>query len=272
MLGQAIRSLIRARWFTVGAVVTFALGIGTNIAVFALVDRLLFRPLPYHEPERVFLIQEVDLDSGQPKTSLPKRYVDEARARLAFLGGGTAMSGDGGSYYLNPDMDGPELRLSNVTYQMPAVLGLNPVLGRGFTQEDDRLKRTVVMLTYEGWQDRFGRSPDVIGRKLWVRESAYEIVGVLPPGFIPPGPFVDPTMVGLRLMPEVNTVMRGVMTLPPVVRIAEGVTPAAAQQELEALVASLRKEVAAEPGPPRPPSGLFPFVTRCSEPSTRISG
>src|SRR5262245_13386041 len=234
ILLHAIRSLWRARWFTMGAVVTFALGIGTNIAVFALVDRLLFRPLPYQEPERLFLIQEVDLDSGQGKSSLPKRYVDEARARLAFLDKRMAMIGDTAGYHITPDLDGPELRLSNVTYEMPAILGLNPVLGRRFTEEDDRLKRALVMLTYEGWQNGCGGSPDVVGRKLWLRDSAFEIVGVLPPGFIPPGPFVDPTMIGIRMMPEVNTVMRGSLTLPPVVRIGGGVSQAAAQAQREA--------------------------------------
>src|SRR5215510_7069575 len=102
---HAIRSLARARWFTTGAIVTFALGIGTNIAVFALVDRLLFRPLPYQEPERVFLIQEVDLDTGQAKSSVPQRYIDEARARLGFLDKRMSMMGDSASYYFNPDMD-----------------------------------------------------------------------------------------------------------------------------------------------------------------------
>ncbi|MBI4473740.1 MAG: ABC transporter permease [Acidobacteria bacterium] len=250
ILSNAIRSLGRARWFTAGAVVTFALGIGTNIAVFALVDRLLFRPLPYDEPERLFLIQEFDLDTGQRKSFLPKRYTDEARTRLAFLDDGMAMVGDSAGYHLTPDMDGQELSLSNVTYQMPALLGLNPVLGRGFTEEDDRLKRGVAMLTYEGWQDRFGGSPDAVGRRLWLLNNAFEIVGVLPPGFMPPGPFVDPAMAGLRLMPEVNTVMRGSLSLPPVVRIASGVSQAAAQAQLEALVASLRQEMTAEPGPP----------------------
>jgi predicted permease len=146
-------------------------------------------------------------------------------------------------------MDGPELRLTNVTYQMPAILGLNPVRGRGFNEEDDRLKRAVVMLTYEGWQDRLGGTPDVVGRRLWLRDTAFEVIGVLPPGFIPPGPFVDPTMVGIRLMPEVNTVSRSVLSLPPVVRIVSGVSQAAAQAELEALVKSLRQEMNVEQAP-----------------------
>src|SRR5262249_30653413 len=102
---------------------------------------------------------------------------------------------------------------------------------------------------YEGWQDRFGGSPGVIGRSLWLRDDAFEIIGVLPPGFIPPGPFVDPTMIGLRMMPEINTVMRGALSLPPVVRIAGDVSQAAAQAQLEALVESLRRETA-EAGPP----------------------
>src|SRR5262245_34397334 len=194
---HAARALARARWITAGVVVIFALGIGLNYALFALVDRLLFRPLPYEKPEQLFLLQEIDRDTGQPKSSLPQRYVTEARRRLAFLEG-MATAGDTGSYYVTPDLDGPELRLSNVTYQMTAITGRPPVLGRGFTAEDDQRKRAVVMLTYEGWQERFGGSPDVLGRKLWLRDDAYEIIGVLPRGFILPGPFLDPTMMGMR--------------------------------------------------------------------------
>src|SRR5262245_24429583 len=90
--------------------------------------------------------------------------VNQSRTRT-FLDG-IAMAGDTGSYYVTPDLDGPELRLSNVTYQMTAITGQIPVLGRGFTAEDDQLKRAVVMLTFEAWQERFGGRPDVLGRDL----------------------------------------------------------------------------------------------------------
>src|SRR5262245_20184290 len=85
ILLNAIRPLARARWFTAVAAITLTLGLGINIAVFAMVDRILFRPLPYDEPHRLFVIQEVDLETGQRKSSLPARYFTEARLRLGFI-------------------------------------------------------------------------------------------------------------------------------------------------------------------------------------------
>ncbi len=123
-LRQAWRFLARSPGFAAGAAATFALGIGVNIAIFASVDRLLFRPLPYREPDRLFLLQMIDTQSGQ-RVSLPARYVAEARAQFSFIED-VAVLGDSTGYFMTPDGDGPEIRVSMVTSRMLDVAGVQP--------------------------------------------------------------------------------------------------------------------------------------------------
>src|SRR5262245_46149968 len=177
-LRHAWRSLRRSPGFAAGAAATFALGVGINTAVFASVDRLLFRPLPYRNADRLFLLQQIDLESGQ-RVPLPARYAVEARALgviddLAILGDSTGL-------FMGPDGDGAEVRVSMVTWRMLEIAGLRPIMGRGFIEEDDRAARRVVVLTYEGWTSRFASDPNVLGRRLWFRNDSREIIGVLPP-------------------------------------------------------------------------------------------
>ncbi len=247
---RACRSLVRARGFAAAATATFALGIGINTAVFASVDRLLFRPLPYREPDRLFLLQQTDLESGQRGSFLPARYVAEAKAQLDVIEE-LAILGDSSGYFETPDAECPEIRVSFVTSRMLALSGVTPALGRGFTDED-ALERRLAILTHEGWQARFGGEPNVLGRRLWQRGASLEIVGVLPPGYIPPGAFIDPNASGIALMPTPNLTAGAVeSTLPPTIRLRPGVSREAAQAAIDGLVARLKPEMPTPTGPPQ---------------------
>jgi putative ABC transport system permease protein len=250
-LRQAWRSLARSPWFAAGAAATFALGIGINVAVFASVDRLLFRPLPYRDPDRLFLLQMIDVESGQ-RVSLPTRYVVEARSQLGIIDD-LAVLGDSTGYFMTPEGDGPEVRVSLATSRMLDVAGVRPIKGRGFTEDDDRFERRVVVLTHEGWQARFAGDPGVVGRRIWYRENSLEVIGVLPPGYIVPGTFIDPNISGIGLMPAPNFTTGGLeRTLPPTLRLRAGVSREAAQQAIDALVERLRPEMPPVNGvPPR---------------------
>ncbi len=248
-LRRAWRSLRRSPGFAAGAAATFALGIGINIAAFASVDRLLFRPLPYRDADRLFLMQQIDLDSGQ-RVSMPARYVVEARA-LGLIED-LAILGDSAGYFLTPAHDGPELRVSFVTSRMLAVGGVTPALGRGFTDADAELKRRVVILTDEAWRARFGADPGVIGRRLWLGDDSLEIVGVLPPGYIPSGTFIDLNVAGIGLMAAPGFAVANVQrTLPPTVRLKPGVSQTAAQAAIDAMVARLAPEMPPPTGGPQ---------------------
>ena len=246
---HAWRSLIRAPWFALGATATFALGIGINVAVFASIDRLLFRPLPYRDPDRLFLMQQTDLGSGQRVSFLPAKYVAEARAQLDMIEDMAVLGDSTGGYFQTPAVEGLEIRVSMVTSRMLDLCGVRPVLGRGFVEEDDRLERKVVILTHEGWQARFGGDPNAVGRRLWTRDSSLEVIGILPPGYIPPGGYIDPDISGVALMP-LPTIFGSAVSrsLPPTVRLRPGVSRETAQVALDALIERLKPAMPATPG------------------------
>ncbi len=240
-LRHAWRSLRRSPGFAVGAAATFALGVGINTAVFASVDRLLFRPLPYRNAHRLFLLQQIDLESGQ-RVPLPARYAVEAR-HLGIIDD-LAILGDSTGFFMGPDGDGAEVRVSMVTSRMLEIVGLQPIIGRGFTAEDDRSARRVVVLTYEGWTSRFASDPNVLGRRLWFRDDSREIIGVLPPGYITPGTFIDPLISGVALMPTPKLSVEAELRInPATVRLREGVSREAAQAAITALVNRLKPEM-----------------------------
>jgi predicted permease len=240
-LRHAWRSLRRSPGFAAGAAATFALGVGINTAVFASVDRLLFRPLPYANADRLFLLQQIDRESGQ-RVPLPARYAVEARA-LGLIDD-LAILGDSTGLFMGPEGDGAEVRVSMVTWRMLEIAGLRPIIGRGFIEEDDRAARRVVVLTYEGWTSRFASDPNVLGRRLWFRNDSREIIGVLPPGYITPGTFIDPLISGVALMPTPKlSVDAAVRINPATVRLREGVSRDAAQAAITALVERLKPEM-----------------------------
>ena len=250
VLGYAWRSLLRTPGFAFAATATFALGIGVNAAVFASVDRLLFRPLPYRDPDRLFLLQQIDLDSGQ-RVPLPTRYLIEARDQLGLIED-AAVLGDSTAYFATPAGDGPEIRVSFVTSRMFEMTGVRPEIGRGFLEDDDRLDRKVVVLTHEGWRARFGGDPDILGRRIWWRDESLEIVGVLPPGFIVPGAFIDPNIAGIGRMATPTYAVDAIQrTLPPTVRLRPGVTPESAQAAMDGLVERLQPEMPRTKGGPQ---------------------
>lgn len=249
-LRLALRSLGRTPAFALGAVAIFALAIGINVAVFSSVDRMLFRPLPYRHADRLFLLQEIDRDSGRPLTFLPARDVLEAR-QLDVVDAITYL-GDSSGFFEIPANDGAEIRLSFVTANMLGVGGVAPILGRDFNPEDERLRRNVALVTYEGWQGRFGGDPNILGRRVYARARSLQIVGVLPPGYIPAGAFLDPNASGIALMaPPDLTGPPGKRTLPPTIRLKAGVSAQAAQTALDALVARLSPEMPRERGGPK---------------------
>jgi putative ABC transport system permease protein len=250
-LRHAWRSLGRAPAFAIGATAVFALGVGINAAVFSSVDRMIFRPLPYRDANRLFMLQEIDVESGQNVTFLPARYVLEAGRQIDAIEA-MAYLGDSSGFFETPVNDGLEIRLSFVTANMLDIGGVVPILGRGFTAEDERLRREVALVTYEGWQARFGGDPDILSRRVYSRVGSLQIIGVLPPGYIPSGALLDPTAIGVALMtsPELNGPPTS-RTLPPTIRLKAGVSLQSAQAALDALIARLTPEMPRERGGPK---------------------
>jgi len=184
-LRLALRGMRRRPGFTLAVVLTLALGIGANTAIFGVVDGVLIKPLPYPNADELVSIKQVapGLNVSELRTS-PTQYFtyrDEGRVfqHIGLYGdGGTTITGIG-----EPE----QARLLAVTYDVLPALGVQPQLGRIFTEADATPGpgrfAPVVILTHAYWQRRFGSDPSVIGRRLMADSDPVEVIGVMPEGF-----------------------------------------------------------------------------------------
>ncbi len=190
-LRQAVRSLRRVPTFAAMAVLTLALGIGANTAIFTVVNATLLRPLPYDRPEELAMIWELDrqgkMGFGDPEwTVAPATYIQWQERTTAFADIAAfniwfpTLSGDGQ----------PESLLGSVvTPNLFEVLGVPPLLGGGFTSEHGVLgNHRVAMLSYGLWQRRFGGDPQIVGNAIRLNGTSYTVVGVMPESYRHPEP------------------------------------------------------------------------------------
>ena len=160
----AVRALRRALSLTATAVITLALGIGVNTAIFGIVDGMLFRPLPFHEPDRLVLMQGHVRETGGVFTNVPQLIFVEAEARHKGLAG-LALVDLPSSLTRLLDLGAESWRGAPVTTNLLDLVGVRPVLGRGFLAGEDVPGRSDVMVISHGiWLDRFGGDPTVVGR------------------------------------------------------------------------------------------------------------
>ncbi|HKU74410.1 MAG TPA: ABC transporter permease, partial [Pyrinomonadaceae bacterium] len=164
-LRYGVRILLKQPGFTLVAVVTLALGIGANTAIFSLVNSILLRPLPFREPDRVVrLIQaspKLGLDTWGVSQADFAAYRDQNRSFetiALFNSSAINLTGEG-----EPE----RLPMTSVTADFFKVLGVNPVLGRTFVEgEDAEGKNLVCVISHRFWQRRFAGDPNVVGKKL----------------------------------------------------------------------------------------------------------
>jgi predicted permease len=171
----AIRGLVRRPGFTLVAVLTLALGIGANAAIFSAVRGILLRPLPFRAPERLVAFNAEQFVSNAEVLFL--------RDHAKTLGGVAAIS-PGWGMALTGVGEATQLTTSRVTTNLLDVLGVRPMIGRTF-QESESIpgNEMVAILGYSLWAERFGSDPSVIGRNVVLDGTPYNVVGVLPPAF-----------------------------------------------------------------------------------------
>jgi putative ABC transport system permease protein len=181
-LKYALRRLAHAPGFTLATLVTLALGIGANTAIFSIIDSVLLKPLPFPEPDRLIGVWQtapgVDIKDLNASIADYVTYREDSRtfADIAIWNGQSVTVTE----FADPErVDGISL-----TFRLLPMLGVHPVIGREFTEKDDQDKSPeVVMLSYGYWQRRFGGDPKVIGRRIMADGVAREIIGVLPKNF-----------------------------------------------------------------------------------------
>jgi putative ABC transport system permease protein len=178
----AFRMMARRPLHTIAAAATLALGIGANVAMFAVIEGVLLSPLPYREPDALVVVQE-QREGDEPGTMGYLTFAD-LRERVRTLTSMAAASQSSGT--LTGDGREPErvsaVRVSSSYFSM---IGVAPILGRAFTDSEDRpgQARRVAILSDALWRRRFGGDPSVIGRPMMIGTTAHTVMGVMPPGF-----------------------------------------------------------------------------------------
>jgi hypothetical protein len=241
----ACRFLRRSRTFAAVSILTLALGIGANAAVFSLVNAVLLRPLPFSEGDRLVSIQQRDTRDAPRAAALSyPTFFDLRRAAttvehfVCYRDEAFTLTGRG-----------PAARLPGeiVSWDLFALLRLAPMLGRGFVEADERPDTRVVVLSHELWSTSFGGDTTVVGTTTTLDGEPYVIIGVAPRGFS--FPVGRPVRLWTTLARDATssegwpaTKQRGARILESVARLKPGVTLAAAHAEMDALVKAIAQE------------------------------
>src|SRR5262245_21997963 len=227
------RMLIRHRAVTAIAIVTLALGIGANTAIFTVVNAVLLRPLPYQEPERLvsFRSNESFLDLADIK-AWNQSFVEvggETQQSLDYTGSGEPTQWTAGL----------------VTGGYFRTLGAQPLLGRVVTEEDDRKSAPfVIVLSHAMWQLQFGGDPGVVGKTVALSGNSYTVIGVMQPDFKTPRGATEAWAPVQVVSP--GAPYRGVHFLRTYARLKPGVTIAQAQSEMGSIDRRLAQAFPAE--------------------------
>jgi putative ABC transport system permease protein len=233
----ALRRLRHSPGFVVVAVLTLAVVVGANTAILSVADAVLFRPLPFRDPDRVFLMQILNQKTGTRSTRFDNAFIDAINDRHPGVGAV-------GIFEPGPRVvtDGPDGAEAVPTLAVSAnyldVLGVSATRGRVFALGDTPGR--AAMLTDASWRSRFGGDPNVVGRSVTVGNTAFDIIGILPQGFS----FASSSFFAGR--PEIVTLMAPVPpgttggVFHPVVRLEPGETREQAQAQMDAVVTSAR--------------------------------
>ena len=238
-----LRILLKKPSFTAIAVLTLALGIGANTAIFSVVNGVLLRPLPLLEPDRLATFWLSAPEKGLTEVNIPQGLFSYYRERSHAFESMAAY--DTGSLSLTGAGEPERLSCANITFDYFSVLGREPQIGRAFlAQEDTPGNNNVVILSFELWQRRFGGDPEILGKSINLNNRPTVVVGVMPSGFDFPHPAERSDFphielwVPLGLDPQNNSYWNYSVTG----RLTPGVTTADAQREIAALADAFFRE------------------------------
>jgi putative ABC transport system permease protein len=240
-LRYALRGLLRKPLFAVLTILTLALGIGANAAIFSVVNGVLLRPLPYPQPDRLMMVWIYNPRQGFDKDVAPYPTFSDWRAQsrsfehlAAYFGASVSLTGAG---------DPAQLRGARVTASFFPTMNVQPALGRWFTEQDATPgHERVVMLEHGLWERRFGSDRAIVGRTIQLSGRPYEVIGVMPAGFQYP----DDATLWLPLAPvePYKQIMesRGSYWLNVIGRLRPGTTQATVQTEMDTIARRLEQQ------------------------------
>ncbi|HEX3967442.1 MAG TPA: ABC transporter permease [Edaphobacter sp.] len=180
----AVRHLLKSPGFAITAVLMLALGIGATTAIFSIVEGVLLRPLPFPEPDRLMVVADIlesahVTDNGEAGVTVPdiRNYTRDTHS-FSNLGGY-----QGTSFELSGSGEPASVNATRMSGGVLPALGVQPLLGRVFTQEEDDQHQQVAVLSYTTWQSRFQGDPTILGKKILLDRKSYVVVGVMPRNF-----------------------------------------------------------------------------------------
>jgi putative ABC transport system permease protein len=230
----AVRSLVHDRGVSAIVILCLSLGIGVNATLFGLVDGILIQPLPYVEPERLFILNQSFERGGIREAGVSYQDLRDLEerstmfAQMAALGGRTIALSDHG--------EAERFQGAAITWDMFPILGVQPLLGRHFRAEDDRPgAEPVVILGYEVWQRRYQGDPNIVGRSVTVNGRPHTVTAVMPIGFS----FPENQRVWIPVGPVAETEPRTSRYLFTFARLKHGIDIAQARAELQSISAAL---------------------------------
>jgi predicted permease len=227
-LRYGLRLLRRSPGFAIVAIATLALGIGANTAIFSTVDAILIRPLPFADPDRLVMVWEDATAAGFPRnTPAPGSYHDWVRMNQSFTGMAATR---GASANITADGVPEQVVGRAVTPSFFSVLGVTPIAGRTFTDEEDRSNAQVVLISYGLWQRRYGGDRAIVGKTMLMNGRRFEVIGIMPRDFVFRNRDVD-YWVPTSFSPEAAAV-RTSHFLNVVARLAPGVGFAKANDDM----------------------------------------
>jgi putative ABC transport system permease protein len=236
-----IRSLLKRPGFAAIAVITLALGIGANTAIFSVVDGVLWRPLPYLAPQQLVMTWEDHRGRGGPEREwLSPSDFDDWRDQNSVFTHLSALN-DWGPTLTGRDEPEPLVGAA-VSHDLFTLLGVEPTMGRSFRPEEDQPGApNAVMLSHELWQRRFGSDLGIVGKSISLNEDNYTVIGVMPAGF--KFPVIGNTEIWRTLRPTINpSCQRGCLVLRAIGRLKPEASLEKARVEMSTIARRLEAQ------------------------------
>src|SRR3954468_16612829 len=266
-LRSGMRSLRRTPGVTAAVAATLAVGLGANAAVFALVNGVLLKPLPYPDPDSLVAVNHGMTGTTDELPSAPYLYFTYREEGATFSGVGLWTIRPGNV----TGLDRPEqVQALYVTAEILPILGVQPILGRQFSPRDDAPDGPpTVLLTYAYWERTFGADPSVVGRTLVLDGQSQEVIGVMPRGFR----FLDTQVdVIATFQLDRNQVTLGRYVFPSLARLKPGVTLADASADITRMVPLALARFPPPPGYARERFALRPVTPRLTRLKDTVIG
>src|SRR5438105_4022630 len=248
-----IRMLMKSPAFTAVAVITLALGIGANTAIFSVLNAVMLKPLPFPHSDRLVSVQEMDLRKahgagGASSVSYPNFFDWRAQNHTfefmsSYSDRDFTLTGTGEAQHLEAEM---------VSAEFFRTIGVPPAIGRDFRAEEEKPGIHVVVLSHELWQSRLGADPAIVGKTITVNSRPYTVVGVMPAGFALPDRY-PPAQLWVTYSTDAEgdepiTGQRGAHLLSVIGRLKPGISTKQGNADLDQIARALAKQYPDENG------------------------